>query len=102
MFDGKPLEIGAIMVQPQAGPAAQARIQSDGRFSLGTFVPGDGAIPGRAAVRIVCREELTTPGEERAFGRSMIPERYSRFESSGVSVDIRPGMESVLIELSRK
>lgn len=102
MLDGKPLETGAIMVQPQAGPAAQARIQSDGSFRLGTFVPEDGAIPGAAAVRIICRQELTAPDEERSFGRSMIPERYSRFESSGLSVDIQPGMEAVVIELSRK
>lgn len=101
VFEGKPLTSGAIMVQPEAGPAAQARIQPDGSFRLGTFVPDDGAIPGKATVRIVCRQDLTLSGEERAFGRSLIPEKYGQFESSGLSVDIRAGMEPLLIELSQ-
>ena len=100
VFEGKPLTSGAIMVQPEAGPAAQARIQPDGSFRLGTFVPDDGAIPGRATVRIVCRQDLTQPGEERAFGRSLIPEKYGQFESSGLSVEIKAGMPPLLIELS--
>lgn len=100
LLDGKPLVTGAIMVQPQAGPAAQAKIQTDGSFRLGTFTPEDGAIPGIAAVRVICRPEVTKPGEERTFGRSLIPEKYSQFESSGISVEIRDGMEPLVIELS--
>ena len=101
VLNGKPLASGAIMVQPEAGPAAQAMIQPDGSFRLGTFAPEDGAIPGTAAVRIICRQEVTKPGEERAFGRSLIPEKYARFESSGLSVEIKAGMAPLLIELSQ-
>ena len=41
-LDGKPVEFGAVMVQPAAGPAAQGKINSDGTFRLGTFKPDDG------------------------------------------------------------
>ena len=101
VLDGQPLATGAIMVQPEAGPAAQARIQPDGSFRLGTFDPEDGAIPGTAAVRIICRQEVTKPGEERAYGRSLIPEKYAGFESSGLAVEIKSGMAPLLIELSQ-
>lgn len=63
-LNGKPLETGAIMVQPTAGPAAQAKINPDGTFQLSTFKPGDGAIVGPAAVRVFCRKDITPPGGE--------------------------------------
>lgn len=102
VFEGKPLTTGAIMVQPEAGPAAQAKIQPDGSFRLGTYLPGDGAIPGTATVRIICRQDLTQPGEERAYGRSLIPEKYGQFESSGLTVEIKTGMEPLLIDIPRE
>jgi hypothetical protein len=101
-LDGKPLEFGAVMVQPAAGPAAQARINADGTFRLGTFKPEDGAIPGSATVRIMCRKDITQPGGEMAFGPSLIPERYNRFDTSGLAVEIKAGMQPLEIPLSRK
>ncbi len=101
-LDGKPLEFGAVMVQPQAGPAAQAKIAADGSFRLGTFAADDGAIPGPATVRVICRKDVTPPGGERAFGPSLIPEKYGRFDTSGITVDIEAGMPPIDIPLSRK
>lgn len=101
-LDGKPLEFGAIMVQPQAGPAAQAKIAADGSFRLGTFTPDDGAIPGPATVRVICRKEVTPPGGERAFGPNLVPEKYGRFDTSGITVDIKAGMPPLDIPLSSK
>jgi len=101
-FNGKPLETGAIMVQPVAGPAAQAKINPDGTFQLSTFKPGDGAIVGPATVRVFCRKDITPPGGEQAWGPSLIPERYNRFDTSGLSVDIEAGMPPLEISLSSK
>lgn len=100
-IDGEPLTTGAVMLQPDAGPAAQAKINPDGSFCLGTFEPDDGAIPGRAVVRVVCRQDITPAGGERAFGPSLIPEHYTRFETSGLEVDVQPGMDSLDIALTR-
>lgn len=101
-LNGKPLETGAIMVQPTAGPAAQAKINPDGTFTLGTFKPGDGAIVGPATVRIFCRKDITPPGGEQAWGPSLIPERYNRFDTSGLTADIKAGMPPLEISLSSK
>jgi hypothetical protein len=101
-FNGKPLDAGAIMVQPIAGPAAQAKIGPDGTFQLGTFKPGDGAIVGMATVRVFCRKDITPPGGEQAWGPSLIPERYNRFDTSGLTVDIKAGMPPLEISLSSK
>jgi hypothetical protein len=101
-LDGKPLEFGAVMVQPAAGPAAQGRINSDGTFRLGTFKPDDGAIPGQATVRVMCRKDITQPGGERASGPSLVPDRYTRFDTSGLTVEIKAGMKPLEIPLSRR
>lgn len=101
-IDGKPLEFGAVMVQPTAGPAAQGKINGDGSFRLGTFKPDDGAIPGPATVRVMCRKDITQPGGERAYGPSLIPDRYTRFDTSGLTVEIKTGMQPLEIPLSRK
>ncbi len=101
---GKPLEFGSVMIQPTAGPAARATIQSDGSFAAGTFEPGDGAISGPAAVRVACYEQqrpgATPPAGEPSLGKSLIPERYTRFETSGITVAVAPGMPPLEIELS--
>jgi hypothetical protein len=101
-LDGKPLEFGAVMVQPAAGPAAQGKINSDGTFRLGTFAPDDGAIPGPATVRVMCRKDITQPGGERAYGPSLVPDRYTRFDTSGLTVEIKAGMQPLEIPLVRK
>jgi len=101
-LDGKPIEFGAVMVQPKAGPAAQAKINSDGTFRLGTFKPDDGAIPGPATVRVICRKDITQPGGEQAYGPSLIPERYTRFDTSGLSVEIKAGMQPLEISLTKQ
>jgi hypothetical protein len=101
-LNGKPLEFGAVMVQPKAGPAAQARINSDGTFRLGTFKPEDGVIPGPATIRVICRKDITPPGGEMVFGPNLIPDRYSRFDSSGLTAEIAAGMKPLEIALSAK
>lgn len=100
-LDGKPVEFGAVMVQPAAGPAAQGKINGDGTFRLGTFKPDDGAIPGKATVRVMCRKDVTQPGGEKAYGPSLIPDRYTRFDTSGLTVEIKAGMKPLEISLSR-
>jgi hypothetical protein len=101
-LDGRPLETGAVMIQPQAGPAAQAKIGPDGTFRLGTFTPDDGAIPGPATVRVVCRRTVAQPGVETIYGPSLIPEKYASFETSGLTVEVKAGMPPLEISLSSK
>lgn len=101
LLDGRPLAGGSIMLQPTAGPAARGRLDAEGRFRMGTYRPGDGVIPGLAAVRVASFEETTAgPDEEPARGRSRIPERYNDFLTSRVTVEVVAGMGPVTIELT--
>jgi hypothetical protein len=45
---------------------------------------------------------VTQPGGERAYGPSLIPDRYGRFDTSGLTVEIKAGMKPLTIDLSRK
>jgi len=56
--DGAPLASGAITVVPDRGRAASGTIGKDGRFTLTTFVPGDGAILGRHRVVVIAHQDL--------------------------------------------
>lgn len=105
-LDGRPLEFGSVMIQPSAGPAARGTIRADGSFTVGTFAPGDGAIVGPATVRVACYE-LQRPGApappgEPSLGRSLIPEKYTGFETSGITVTVAKGMAPLEIALTSK
>jgi len=105
-LDGKPLEFGSVMIQPAAGPAARATIGRDGGFTAGTFAPGDGAIVGPAAVRVTCYEQqrpgAPPPEGEATLGRSLIPEKYADFGTSGITATIAAGMAPLEISLESK
>lgn len=101
-LDGRPLSAGSIMLQPVAGPAARGRIDGEGRFRMGTYRRGDGVIAGRAAVRVASFENSasTAPGAEPTLGKSLLPERYADFGTSGITVEVTRGMGPVTVELS--
>jgi hypothetical protein len=105
-LDGKPLKFGSVMIQPAAGPAARGTIQADGSFTVGTFKPGDGAIVGPATVRVACYEQqrpgAPAPQGELALGKSLIPEKYTQFETSGITASVAAGMAPLEIGLSSK
>lgn len=101
LVDGKPLSSGSVMLQPKAGPAARGQIGADGAFELGTYQPGDGVRPGLAAVRVTSVASVqATPDQEQPPGKSLIPQRYADFATSGLTVDVAAGMQPVDIELS--
>ena len=105
-LDGKPLEFGSVMIQPTGGPAARGTIRPDGGFTVGTFAPGDGAIVGPATVRVACYEQqrpgAPPPQGELALGKSLIPEKYTQFETSGLTATVAAGMGPLAIDLTSK
>lgn len=105
-LDGKPLAFGSVMIQPAAGPAARSRIGPDGTFTASTFAPGDGALVGPATVRVACYEQqrpgAPPPEGELALGKSIVPEKYTQFVTSGITVTIAPGMAPLQIDLTSK
>jgi hypothetical protein len=105
LYNGRALEFGSVVFQPPSGQPAQGEIQSDGSFTLSTYRPGDGAAVGAHKVRITCYESqrpgaIKGPGEQM-LGKSLIPERYTLFDQSGLTADVTPDQsEPFVFELS--
>jgi hypothetical protein len=105
LYRGQPLEFGSVLFQPDVGPTAQGIIQPDGTFRLSTYGDGDGAVLGQHRVQIGCFEgqrpgaEADAPTSETMLGRPLIPRRYTRFDQSGLTADVKAVNEVLSFEL---
>lgn len=93
LYNGKPLEFGSVTFQPPSGQPAVGFIRPDGTFTLSTYRPGDGAVVGLHQVRIACYESQRGqvekgPGEP-TLGQPLIPLKYTLFDQSGLTADVR-------------
>lgn len=105
VYNGKPLEFGSVTFQPPRGQPAIGDIQHDGTFTLSTYRPNDGAVVGTHKVRIACYESQRNPNAkgpgEQSLGRLLIPRRYTLFDQSGLSAEVRPDQnDPIVLELT--
>lgn len=101
-YNGDPLQIGSLLFVPTGGgPTAEANIESDGTFTMGTYELEDGAILGEHKVMITA---ITAPGgsglpEDVIDGEgapvSIIPERFGDLEKSGLVVNVKSGENNI-------
>lgn len=73
-------------------------IGPDGSFQLSTLGQNDGAPPGK--YRVV----ITPPGSsdpERPPPKSQIPTKYHNFDTSGLTAEIKPGRNTIELEVER-
>jgi hypothetical protein len=93
-YHGKPLGYGRITFVHSSGQAAGAGLASDGTYKL-TAYQGDNKIS------IVCLD-CDAPGSNKKpmpgieingvpANKSMIPERYANYGTSGLTFEVRPG-----------
>jgi hypothetical protein len=107
-LDGKPLEFGGVMFQPERGPASTAAIGNDGRFTLTWQRKSAGAVIGLNRVAVTAYESdrpgyqppPLSPGEEPRIGKSVVPERYTSISESGLEIDVQLGMDDVELRLT--
>jgi hypothetical protein len=107
---GQPVPGGAIQFWPKSGRPARGAIQPDGTYTLTTFDDKDGAVLGQHVVTIeATRVEgpvppiKSTEDEIAYYSRPgakplvepkierLVPERYGRRETSGLSAEVRRG-----------
>ncbi len=117
-LDGKPLgNVKVTLMNPNSPRAATGQTDADGRFVLGTFEPGDGAVPGAHQVAIEPVREvkgvvgLESAEYEDAMKQSMqgktqaegdFPSKYMSFESSELTVTISDdGNKAIEIRLEK-
>lgn len=98
VYNGEPLKFGVVMFHPTKGQVAQAEIQPDGTFNLSTFKEEDGVIPGHYRVSVLCYEahdpKRASSGDGEGggmwLGKPLIPLKYTRANSSGLTAEILP------------
>jgi hypothetical protein len=116
-YNGKPLEKGNINFAPD-GPGGRAAGGTiiDGKYSLTTQEPDDGAVPGKYKVSVVAKatdaskvdlkiKGATTEEAKKAMavvfpqkvaakaaaaGKSLIPAKYNLPETSGLTYEVKP------------
>ena len=86
-YKGKPLTQGTVRFEPDAGREAEGTIGPDGTFTLTTFQPGDGAVPGFHRVAV------STPRKKQ------IPSKYSSFSMSGIEMEVNEEKAEYIISL---
>lgn len=94
MYNDKPLPYGSILFQPEKGQMAVGEIQRDGTFQLSSYGPNDGAVPGSYRISVNCyegqRPGMKQPeGGEVSMGKLLIPLKYTRLGTSGLSADVK-------------
>ena len=106
-YQGKPLPNAQLLFIPQEVVAAKSAFTAravttaEGHYRLGTMSDGDGVVPGKYQVSITARgpgkpiPSDVNPGLDasEAFlpGPPLIPEKYFRPETSGLTVEIPAG-----------
>jgi hypothetical protein len=109
-YQGKPLESYQVIFTPADGRRpAMGKTDSDGKFTLGTNAPGDGAVIGEHKVSVAfdpasdVDSAVAMPIDEVAQlpkPTIEIPVKYSNPETSGVSRNIpEGGMTALKIDL---
>jgi hypothetical protein len=105
-YNGQPVETGRIDFKPTDGNgrAASGEIRN-GRYSLMTATPGDGALPGDYKVSITAVEVDTTElkaiakggqfHHDQAFAKAnenakrLVPSKYQLAETSGLTATVK-------------
>jgi hypothetical protein len=107
-YHDQPVKHGQIHFLPEAvGGRSATGVIEDGRYSLTTMVPNDGAVPGKYQVTIVSKDiDFTkvkeTIAKKGGIGRqrdiikaassakSLIPIKYGSVQSSGLMAEVQP------------
>jgi hypothetical protein len=100
--DGSPLDRGTVAAEKREGDAsvsAQGTIQPDGTYSLGTKKPGSGVPAGHYRV-LVLPPDLTDKQLEAGMA-DPIASKWSKFETSGLELDVKGGKNEFNITVTR-
>ena len=114
-LDGKPIAKAAVMFVPQfPGRPAHGLTDQEGRFSLGTFKKGDGAVEGKYLVTVILNEVqgfVADPKNKDVSGgiapgglktKWIVPKTYSDTKTSGLAVEVKRGMEPPRFDLTSR
>ncbi|MBI3822329.1 MAG: hypothetical protein HY289_06580 [Planctomycetes bacterium] len=78
-----------------------AYTDSEGKFTLTTMKPGDGAPAGEYAITVDLREAVLVGEEKTRSGKSLLPERYRNVQKAVFKFRVEPG-ENIVPRLDVK
>ena len=104
-YNGKPVANATVMFTPKSGGAsATGKTDENGKFTLTTFEPGDGAIVGEHVVTVTYTgpesgapenpespEAYGAPAEKGAAEKPPIPTKYANPKTSGLTFEVKAG-----------
>ena len=98
-YQGQPIAGAFLALHPKSGslenaPTPTAVVQPDGTFTLTTYDAGDGVPAGEYVVTLQWRK-VTKSGGEFLPGPNLLPARYSRPETSDITVRIAAGQNEL-------
>lgn len=111
LLDGKPVANAAVLFIPPEGRPAEGTTDAEGKFTLQTFQPGDGALVGLHDVTVTgvrvhgvtaTADGLSDADPSKVRYEWFVPQRYSVRETSQLKVEVKPGMGPVTLELASK
>jgi hypothetical protein len=101
--DGKPLDGGMVVLSPldpDNHVGARGYIKPNGTFELSSEKPQDGVREGR--YQVLVKPPSRGKGEDDPQSNlPVIDPRYTRFETSGLEVEVKPDKNEVTIEVDR-
>ena len=115
--DGAPIPGASVMFTPEKGRPSAGTTNENGEFTLQSYDGEPGAAVGTHTVTVTCVEQSGVTadqqeGEEyalsgeidpRAYQKKWItPPKYADAKTSGISVEVEPGMDPVQIKLRRR
>jgi hypothetical protein len=114
--EGEPLPNATVTFQPESGPIATGVTNASGEFTLKTGT-AEGAVAGTHRVAVVATTgekimENPTPDDLAAMStsgkqetsqpKSLIPERYSKFETSQLTATVSEDASQNVVTLDLK
>ena len=117
LYKSQPVEKGTISFTPTTpdGRAATGTIEN-GKYSLTTLAPGDGALPGKYKVTVIAKEVDTTEMEKISKGgqfhhdatffkamknaKKLVPAKYGLADTSGLEREVKTSSNTLDFELT--
>ena len=100
--DGQPVTAGTVIAEATVGGKTvgiQGNIEGDGTFRMGGGTPGDGARPG--TYRVLIQAPSLSDFEKSQGKKPALSGKYASFESSGITLDVKPGKNDLPIKVER-
>lgn len=103
-YKGKPVPNGTVNFIPGGGTNAkdaQGEIQPDGTYSLTSFRPGDGAIPGNYTVMIIAMQDQANrlPEDRSPLPPPIVPIKYTSLATSDLKATVEDKENTINFEL---